>query len=123
MLTTAHKLLAAYVERHCSGAGAARPKHRILADLAAMGLSLSGRAFDQAMHDLAVTTGDVGSSDGGFFWCASREDYDAAYGYMVGRFEPQRERAEAIRRRCDERFSGGGLLFDLAGQSTTPAAK
>ena len=119
MLTTAHKLLAAYLERHCSGAGAARPKHRILADLRAAGLRLSGREFDQAMHDLAVATGDAGSGDAGFFWSARREDYDAAYGYMVGRFEPQRERAEAIRRRRDERFPGGGLLFDLAGQNAT----
>jgi len=119
-LSTAHKLLAAYLERHCSGAGAARTKPRILANLRTMGLRISGRAFDQAMHDLATATGDVGSSDGGFFWCARREDYDAAYGYMVGRFEPQRERAEAIRRRRDERFPAGGLLFDLAGQEANP---
>jgi hypothetical protein len=117
-LSITHKLLAAYLERHCSGADAARPKHRILADLAAMGLRLTGRAFDQAMHDLATATGDAGSGDAGFFWSARREDYDAAYGYMVGRFEPQRERAEAIRRRRDERFPAGGMLFDLAGQST-----
>ena len=115
-LSTAHKLLAAYLERHCKGAGAARPKPRILADLHAMGLRLTGREFDQAMHDLAVTTGDAGSSGEGFFWCVTWDDYGAAYGYMVGRFEPQRERAEAIRRRRDERFPAGGMLFDLAGQ-------
>lgn len=118
-LSTAHKLLAAYLERHCSGAGAARPKRRILADLRAMGLRISGRAFDQAVHDLATATGDAGSNDNGFFWSESFEDYSIAYGYMVGRFEPQRERAEAIRRRRDERFPGDGMLFDLAGQEAT----
>ena len=118
-LSTAHKLLAAYLKRHCRGREAPRPKHRILAGLREAGLRISGREFDQAMHDLAVRTGDAGSSDEGFFWSVTREDYDAAYGYMVGRFAPQRERAEAILRRRDERFPAGGFLFDLAGQEAS----
>lgn len=97
-------ILRAYLERHCRGRDAARPKWRIRAELRAAGLVLGAREFDQAAHDLAVETGCVGSSDAGFFWCAEREDFQAAYSYLVGRFRPMRERAEAVRAKGEELF-------------------
>jgi len=113
------EILSAYLAKHCRGREAARPKRRILRDVRAAGLGLGDRDFDQAMHALAMER-PVGSSDKGFFWCLDDEDFQAAYGYLVTRFRPMRERAEAIRRQGEERLrpaAGAGVLFDAWGRT------
>lgn len=97
--------LAAYLKANCRGRAAAIPKWRIQADLAARGITVTDRNFDLAAEDLALTTGDVGSSAAGFFWCIDPEDYDLAYDWLVGRFAAQRTRAERLKARKRERFA------------------
>jgi len=144
VLLTEHTLLAAYLERWCRGRAAARPKWRIRQDLVAAGCRIGERIFDQFAAELVLTGHPVGSCGGdesgegrrqpfrpgldvrpaapradreparGFFWCVEEADYDLAYHYLVGRFEPMRQRAEALRRQKEARFPEAELLFEIA---------
>jgi len=115
VLSADARALESYLRTECEGRVLARPKWRIRADLAAAGRPVTARNFDQAMEDLALATGDVGSCTDGFYWMVSSEDYDVAYGWLTTRFEAQRTRAERIKARQLQRFPPPGILFDVWG--------
>ena len=103
-------IVAAWLRNECRGRQAARPKWACVGILRVLGLSISQREFEGICHALAVATGDLGTSTRGYYWCVEEEDYDLAAAWLAPRFEPQRERHQAIRRRRAERF-GGPKLF------------
>jgi len=120
-LSAEAKLVAAYLEKHCRGRAAARAQHLIRDHLAAAGCRISGREFFDLEAELVAAGVPLGTSGAGVFLCVEPEDYDAAYRYIVSRFEPMRERAEALRRMKDRlpaaeaqevAQTGQGMLFN-----------
>ena len=112
-MTPQERILASYIQARVRGVTNARPAGEIRGALLAMGLALDRREFAAATQNIALETGDLGSSDAGYFWCVDEADYDAAYSYIVTRFEPMRDRAERIKRRKAERFQPAKALFEV----------
>jgi len=117
---TATRLLAAYLERECRGREAARPEHVIRSHLAAAGLRLSAREFQQVVSDAVRGRAcPIGSSDAGYFWCVEPADFEAARAYLVTRFDPMAERIAGLEAMRDRAARPRDVLFDPWGNEPT----
>ena len=105
------RILAEYLRKNAKGAAAARPKWRVRAELHAAGLRLTSREFDWTAHEAVLQGHPIGSSDKGFFFVETRDDFAAARAYLVCRFGPMKERILAIEKMAADRF-GEPTLFE-----------
>ena len=96
-LSTEAELVRTYLERYCRGRAAARPQQVIRHHVGCAGAAISARAFFDIEAELVAAGVPLGTSGAGVFLCVEPEDYDTAYMYIVSRFEPMRERAEALK--------------------------
>jgi len=126
-LSTEAKVLAAYLARHCVGRARARPQPRIREDLAAAGVSVSERDIFDLEAELVAARVPLGTCGRGVYLCdeADEQDFKVAYGYLVSRFGPIRDRAEALESMRAERFDepeppepARTFLFDPYGMDT-----
>ena len=116
-LSTEADLLRAYLEKHCRGRAAARAQPLIRGHLAAAGCRITAREFFDLEAELVAAGVPLGTSGDGVFLCVEPADFDAAYSYIVSRFEPMRERAESLARMRDRlpetaAETGQAVLFD-----------
>jgi len=112
-LRTAAEVFVAYLRMYCVGRDQARPKWRVLAEIRRAGAKVTSREYDD-LPRLALDLGDdVGTWRKGAFFIVDREDFDAAAGNLVVRFELMRRHHDILLARRRKRFPEEPL-FDSA---------
>jgi hypothetical protein len=71
------------------------------------------RDVERMVQEAVLAGAPIGSSDKGYFWCLSREDFDRARAYLVCRMKPQAARAKALGRAMRDRFPDEPLLTEV----------
>jgi hypothetical protein len=75
------------------------------------------RDFERLVQEAVLEGVPIGSSDKGFFWCETAEDFAVARAYLVCRMQPQRKRIEALERAKRDRFPEQPLLAEQGAES------
>ena len=101
------RLLLDYLQCYCVGVERARSKRQLLG---VCGCLVAVRDVERMVQEAVLAGAPIGSSDKGYFWCLSREDFGRARAYLVCRMWPQRLRIEALGRAMRQRFPDATLF-------------